>query len=360
MTLPTITAPPTPVPSKSMTQSVFDAAISATLGWNVTFSSELVILTGWMQDTRDEVAATALLAGTLPALAGNAKKLIRVNAGETAAEFAPINPVALDRFATIATAAGTTTLTASSAAYMRFTGVLAQTVTLPVVSTLEAGWYYEIENVSTGLITVNSSGGNLLATIPPGATARIRCILITGTTAASWSLIALDSLGNNFPGDVKFVAYASAPAGWLKANGAAISRTTYARLFAAIGTTYGVGDGSTTFNLPDGRGEFIRGWDDARGIDSGRTIGSAQAAAMLNHTHSGTTSTDGAHTHTIPATGGGTNPGVSAVSNDNGVATRSTNSGGSHNHTLTTGNPSTGGGTETRPRNIALLLCIKY
>ncbi|WP_304673051.1 phage tail protein [Neisseria uirgultaei] len=83
---------------------------------------------------------------------------------------------------------------------------------------------------------------------------------------------------------VMYFARTTAPDGWLKANGAAVSRTAYAALFAAIGTTYGTGDGRTTFNLPDLRGEFVRGWDDSRGIDSGRALGSAQGDAIRNIT----------------------------------------------------------------------------
>lgn len=67
------------------------------------------------------------------------------------------------------------------------------------------------------------------------------------------------------------------PTGFLECNGALLSRTTYADLFAVIGTTYGVGDGSTTFAIPDLRGEFIRGWDNGRGVDDGRSFGSFQA-----------------------------------------------------------------------------------
>lgn len=70
------------------------------------------------------------------------------------------------------------------------------------------------------------------------------------------------------------------PTGFLERDGSAISRTTYADLFAVIGTDYGTGDGSTTFNLPDDRGEFIRGWDHGRGVDSGRAIGSTQLDQM--------------------------------------------------------------------------------
>ena len=82
-------------------------------------------------------------------------------------------------------------------------------------------------------------------------------------------------------GSVYTFAGATVPTGWLKCNGALLSRTTYAALFAVIGTTYGAGDGSTTFALPDLRGEFVRGVDDGRGVDAGRTLGSAQAATRV-------------------------------------------------------------------------------
>ena len=94
-----------------------------------------------------------------------------------------------------------------------------------------------------------------------------------------------DLLGMVPSGTVLYFAGQTAPAGWLKANGAAVSRTAYAALFAAIGTTYGAGDGRSTFNLPDLRGEFLRGWDDGRGVDAGRVFGSAQAHALQSHQH---------------------------------------------------------------------------
>jgi len=83
---------------------------------------------------------------------------------------------------------------------------------------------------------------------------------------------------------------ASAPGGWLKCDGAAVSRTTYADLFAAIGTIYGAGDASTTFNVPDLRDEFIRGKSAAR------ALGSKQAASFASHTH---TANDPGHFHTL-------------------------------------------------------------
>ena len=86
-------------------------------------------------------------------------------------------------------------------------------------------------------------------------------------------------------GTVAFFARSSAPTGWLKCNGAAVSRTDYEDLFDSIGTTYGSGDGSTTFNLPDLRGEFLRCWDDGRGIDKFPTyIGSNYGSNYSNRT----------------------------------------------------------------------------
>lgn len=135
-------------------------------------------------------------------------------------------------------------------------------------------------------------------------------------------------------GTVIWTARNTAPTGYVKANGAAISRSTYSALFSAIGTTFGSGDGSTTFNVPDLRGEFVRGWDDSRGIDSGRSFGSAQSDELKSHNH---TVTDLYNGNGGGQGGGGANTGT----------------------TSTTQTTSSTGGTETRPRNIALLACIK-
>lgn len=89
------------------------------------------------------------------------------------------------------------------------------------------------------------------------------------------------SAGGAPAGAVLAFAGSAAPAGWLKANGALVSRTSYAALFAVIGTTYGAGDGSTTFALPDLRGEFLRGWDDGRGVDIGRGLGTWQKGSFV-------------------------------------------------------------------------------
>lgn len=93
---------------------------------------------------------------------------------------------ALVGYTSTVTAAGTTTLTASSTYNQFFTGTTTQTIVLPDVTTLTTGWTYHISNNSTGTLTVNSSGGNLVSTILAGTSLQLVCIAITGTTAASW------------------------------------------------------------------------------------------------------------------------------------------------------------------------------
>ena len=97
-------------------------------------------------------------------------------------------PWTTDGYTTTATAGGTTTLTVTSLKNRYFTGSSAQTIVLPVTSTLSTSYYSVITNLSTGNLTINSSGGNLVQTMTPNTVAVVMCILITGTTAASWSV----------------------------------------------------------------------------------------------------------------------------------------------------------------------------
>lgn len=140
-------------------------------------------------------------------------------------------------------------------------------------------------------------------------------------------------------GLVAAFARTSAPTGWLKANGAAVSRTAYADLFAAIGTRFGAGDGVNTFNLPEMRGEFIRGLDDGRGVDTGRTLGTAQADMLASHSHQ-LANYKPVNANIVKPIEGGAE--LSTVGLGTAVSTNST------------------GGAETRPRNVALLYCIKF
>ena len=137
---------------------------------------------------------------------------------------------------------------------------------------------------------------------------------------------------------------ASAPTGWLLCDGAAVSRATYATLFAAIGTTWGVGNGSTTFNVPDLRGRAPIGVGQGSGLTA-RTLGQKigeEAHALIEGENGAHAHVGGAHTHTttISTVAGGTatNPkggdgGTSNVSTGSGgaVATTSSGSGTAHN-----------------------------
>ncbi|WP_052941218.1 phage tail protein [Chromobacterium subtsugae] len=154
-------------------------------------------------------------------------------------------------------------------------------------------------------------------------------------------------------GMVAYFARQDAPAGWLVADGRMVARKDYPALFAAIGSLYGNGDGSTSFGLPDLRGEFIRGWDAGRNVDTGRALGSSQASQNLSHDHN------------IP-TPGGTN-GTDTVRVDNNGNPLDYGAKNTANEWLAefgTGKllryaTYSSGGNEARPRNIALLACIK-
>ena len=158
-------------------------------------------------------------------------------------------------------------------------------------------------------------------------------------------------------GAVMYFAMQAAPLGWLKADGSAVSRTQYPALFAAIGTTFGVGDGRTTFNLPDLRGEFVRGWDGGRNIDPGRAFGSAQGDAIRNITGSIDTGSNNGHQLFDEATA----TGALAISRRQWKAWTSDTQDGRNNPSAFDFDASRVVPTaaENRPRNIALLACIK-
>lgn len=164
--------------------------------------------------------------------------------------------------------------------------------------------------------------------------------------SGAWVMIASTGMVKNTGsdvGDIKVVATAEPSQGWLKCNGALVSRAQYAALFAAIGTRFGAGDGSTTFGLPDLRGEFIRGWDDERGVDSGRVLGTAQVGQNASHIHTATAANAGAHTHTLSATAASGGAHAHTLS-------ATTAADGAHTHAVSGAAASAGEHTHTAPR----------
>ncbi len=196
---------------------------------------------------------------------------------------------------------------------------------------------------------------NLTLTLPAADGSSGQSLTTNGSGALSFATI-----GGVPTGAVFHFAASTAPTGFLPANGAAVSRSTYAALFAVTSTTYGSGDGSTTFNLPDLRGEFIRGWDDARGVDASRAFGSAQsyATARPQTTTASTLLGDGTTTTLNSASNPSAIGFARASKSGEGVTVGNVDSNGSGTE-MDVFNAVTGD-AETRPRNVALLACIKF
>ena len=223
------------------------------------------------------------------------------------------------------------------------------------------------------------------------------------------SFIALLRDGAAIPTGVAlpWLTPAAAPTGWVKLNGALLSRATYANLFAFAtasglvseaawsGGSFGafsVGDGSTTFRLPDWRGMFVRGLDEARGLDIGRAFGVWQDHANVSHnhgvndpthnhgtndpghTHGAVTDVQGVHAHTYTAAimGPFTAGGAAQVAQAGAAATSLD---GGHGHNITVGGSFTSvgvlgnatgisiqvqGGADGHPRNLAYPHIIKF
>ena len=219
------------------------------------------------------------------------------------------------------------------------------------------------------LQAASAIGSNVTFTLPSADGSDGQMLKTNGSGTLSFTTV------QGVPSGAVFcLAVSAVPADYLECNGAAVSRSTYAALFAVIATTYGAGNGSTTFNLPDLRGEFVRGWDHGRGADSGRSIATSQTYQNNTHSHAkGSlsvatksltgTATDISETFQVGSTSGifgkganGTGP-LTPSSADTSVTGTLTIT-ASHNHTLS-GSTAATGGTETRVRNIAMMYIIK-
>ena len=219
-------------------------------------------------------------------------------------------------------------------------------IELAASATAEMGHATVASPTFTGTVTTPelSCSGTSRLKLPVGTTAQRPGSPATGDTRVNSTLGQVEAydgsawinLGGGTPtGAIYAMGTSTVPTGFLECNGAAVSRSTYATLFSTISTTFGAGDGSSTFNLPDLRGEFIRGWDNSRGVDSGRSLGSTQADELKAHTHTYVDQQNDASGGYRWWKGG---------DNDCVAADKQTES---------------TGGSETRPRNVALMYVIK-
>ena len=254
----------------------------------------------------------------------------------------------------------------SSSGITAVSGVATNTASSGTSGTIAYGYYDSFSGLTVGSKYYVGTEGVKTLTKPQDYPFEI------GTAVSTTRINFLLKEDPTPAGTVIPYAIATAPAGYILCNGADVSRTTHARLFGIVGETYGTGDGSTTFGLPELRAEFIRGLDLSRGVDSGRAIGTTQADATAvnglatasagNHNHlliadsysenlnyltssnqiqrvNDDLNNDAYYAYSMSGTSTGANRGLSSID-------------GAHTHTLT-------GDTETRPTNVALAYCIK-
>lgn len=266
---------------------------------------------------------------------------------------------------------GNITLTPAqtAAAILTFTGPLLTNtaITFPQVS---GRWV--ISNRTTGSFTLTVQAGQLGTPFTiPGSATQNHIYYTDGQSFfdASQSTVAVAAMISAAlqilipPGMMAEFGNPVAPSGWYECNGNPVSRTTDAPLYAAIGTAWGNGDGVTTFNLPDRRGVFSRGWDHGRGIDVGRLFASSQSDSFASHTHIQTphthTVTDPGHVHGIGPSGVPLNVTTGSIpANQPGGGVTNSATTGISIANATAVNQVTGG-TETTVKNIATLICIK-
>jgi microcystin-dependent protein len=203
--------------------------------------------------------------------------------------------------------------------------------------------------------TVKTNAATRLTVNSSTATSTVPVVLPADPTTALQAATKqyVDAAGP--AGAIMAFAGTTAPSGWLKCEGQAVSQTTYANLYAAIGSNWNTGgEGAGNFRLPDLRGMFVRGTGtNATGSSSGAvgpSVGSYAADTYLNHTH-----TDSGHTHTVASGNSGTSWNTTATSGsvDTAGYTTTTSTGTANIQASTTG------GTETKPKNYGVLYIIK-
>jgi microcystin-dependent protein len=260
-------------------------------------------------------------------------------------------------FGNTATVSNSSAYTLATAEYqcmrLRFNGTLSNNVTISFPSGVGGMWI--ITNATTDAsaaapryLTLNTTAGGSVGVTPPrGST----------VTVFSDGTDVVYAFPFPLPGEIMEYAGTSAPAGYLPCDGAPVSRSTYSALFAAISTTWGVGNGTTTFNVPDLRGVFLRGsGTNTTGSSSGATgpaVGFYVADTYQSHTHS---ASQAAHSHTYRATTGNSGAYAGGVFGAIGSLNSPTETTNTATPAITV---SASGGTETSPKTYGVLMCIK-
>jgi len=225
-------------------------------------------------------------------------------------------------------------LTATSNNIQRFTGTSTQTLVLPNATTLDNGIQYHILNESTSAITINRNDASLLYTLPAQSNT-IVTLAANGTAAGTWNYMPVSTPNLPYVGDYKMSALTTNHGVWLRCDGTAVSRTTYSALFAKIGISFGAGDGSTTFNIPDFRGRVYGTVGSGTGLTPrlmGANVGvesvTLTSGQIPAHNHAWSNRYQG-----IGTSGSGANALVTALSAFDGTSTVTPNSfGGGASH----------------------------
>lgn len=211
-----------------------------------------------------------------------------------------------------------------------------------------------LTTASSGYVAIKAQSGSLTSytlTLPGNDGDAGQYLQTNGSGNLTWASVSTPAAVPT--GSVFAMATSTVPSGYLECDGSAVSRSTYSALFAVTSTTYGSGDGSTTFNLPDLRGEFVRGWDNGRGVDSGRNIGTSQADATAKN---GLALTDPGHEHNLKAS---QFSGVGNLRNTDVVGSSVNLVNQAAETTTETTGITLSGDSETRPRNVAMMYVIK-
>jgi hypothetical protein len=224
--------------------------------------------------------------------------------------------------------------------------------------TISIGTDATIANSGTPLNAINWTAASRFIKVEylPGITGGFTLISNSEAKASFYAFAAKTSADGNPSGAIIAFGGVAAPSGWLLCNGSALSRTTYASLFAAIGTAYGAGNGSTTFNIPDFRGVFLRGVDGTAGNDPDKVTRTASGTGGNSGNNPGSNQSDNFKEHNHNPSNGGNfmydNASTAPVSTNY----NSTGSGILKKSTSTLN----AGGNETRPINIYVNYIIKY